>query len=456
MARGSGGGGGGQPTVDDFTMIAALIGGAIIAAFIAWLAFHTEISMAYTYVRRVQLWWVEMIGALGIPGAAAITQWFEKGCAASGLLERCTRDFSSMSWREVSNLAFYVNVLLLPFVLLFAFRIFTRIQSLHPATRFTKTFNVDTFVRAKKPIQRHLRMFDALDLIETPLDHPVLGMSQTSRQFVFHHRLILDNGEPGDGWIDEADGSCTPVIDRAKTERVLREQLGSVWTGVANLTPAETLLLAIAIPRVAATDGALDDSAFKKFMAESSDMTNWCWDQFKPPKADEKEGEAQDPLSWLRPEIDLTYPREIIARHINCAPMQAVLSKHAYVRTVLAAVFLSARRLGVLPPADMRWMRFYDRTLWYVLQNFGRQGVYAEGSAAHSHYLYEIKAGEPLVEPQIDKAITALETAVTAFKYRPADREAYAKGARSVTESLRASLTEPGKWEELKNEGKKS
>src|SRR3990167_2857008 len=64
---------------------------------------------------------------------------------------------------------------------------------------------------------------------------------------------------------------------------------------------------------------------------------------------------------------------------------------------------------GPPPPADMRWMRFYDRTLWYVLQNFGRQGAYAEGGAVHVHYLYEIKSGEPLVEPQLDKAISALE-----------------------------------------------
>ena len=174
-------------------------------------------------------------------------------------------------------------------------------------------------------------------------------------------------------------------------------------------------------------------------------------DQFKPPKADgskkkdKKEagqGESEpDPLAWLKPDIDLTLPRETIARYINCKPMQAILSKHAYVRTVLFSMFISARSLGVLPPADMRWMRFYDRTLWYVLQNFGRQGAYAEGGAVHVHYLYEIKSGEPLVEPQLDKAISALEAALTAFKYRPADREAYRKGKTTIHEAVPEELT---------------
>ncbi len=122
--------------------------------------------------------------------------------------------------------------------------------------------------------------------------------------------------------------------------------------------------------------------------------------------------------------------------------MQAILGKHAYVRTILFAMFTAARSLGVLPPADMRWMRFFDRTLWYVLQNFGRQGAYVEGSAVHVHYLYEIKSNNPLIEPQLDKAITALEMALTAFRYRPSDRDAYRAGARSIAEALPPELTE--------------
>ena len=138
----SGSGSGGGRTVDDFTMIAALVVGTMIGAWIAWIVFHTEFSMAYTYVRRVELWWLDFIGSLGLPGAAAVARWFDKACAANGLLERCTRDFSTMSWREISNLSFYVNVMLLPFVLLFAFKIFARIQSSHPSLLFAKTFEL--------------------------------------------------------------------------------------------------------------------------------------------------------------------------------------------------------------------------------------------------------------------------------------------------------------------------
>lgn len=434
-----GGAGGGERTIDDGALIAVLIVGVMILIWIAWIAFHPQISMVYTYIRRFEFGWISLISSFGIPGFSPISNWLQQGCAARGFLEPCTRDFSTMSWREITNMAYYANVIFLPFVLLFAFKIFMRIQSLHPNLRFSKTFNVDSFVREKKAIYRHLRMFDELSLIEAPLDDPVLGMSQTSRQFVFHHRLIIETGEVGDGWISEADGSCTPVLDRKKTEDVLREQLGSVWTGVAHLTDSETLLLAIAIPRVAATNGELDDVEFKACLNESNQMIEWCWDQFKPPnrtkKQDGNEFEAKNQLDWLKPKIELSVPREIILRHIKSKPMQAILSKHAYVRTVIFAAFKAARSLGVLPPADMRWLRFYDRTLWYVLQNFGRQGVFAEGCAVNIHYLYEIKSGEALVEPQLDKAINALDEALTAFKYRSSDRDAYLNAGRAISEA---------------------
>lgn len=435
-------GSGGERTVDDFTLVASLIGGLFVAGWIVWFVARDKITMAYTYLRRLQFWWLDMLGSTGLPGASGVHEWFQKTCAASGLIERCTRDFRNARWSELSGSSMYVNLVLLAVIVGWAARMFVRINATHPNLLYTKVFNVGSFVRVKKRLYRHLRMFDAIDLVAAPLDDPLLGMSQTSRQFAFHHRLIADD------WIDEPDGSCTPTIVRAKAEKVFRAQLGKLWTGPGSLSPSETLLLAIAIPRVAATDPALSDDEFKKCVKESDQMIDWCWDQFKPtkPEVKSKDGDgkaASNPLAWLQPEnIDLKHPRAVIDRYVNTAPMQLILSRHAYVRTILYAMFVSARSLGVLPPADMRWLRFYDRSLWYVLQNFGRQGVYAEGAAPAVHYLYEVKSREPLAEPQVDKAINALEIAVNAFKYKPSDRDKYRKGVASIKEAIPEELLE--------------
>lgn len=414
-----GGSGGGERSVDDMTFAAILIGGLAIGAFILWLVARAKITMAYVYIRRLQLGWLDAIGSLGIPGADSVHQWFQKTCAASGLLERCTRDFGSARWSEIANSSLYINLFLMVFIVGAGAWMFLRLQSTHPNVVYGKKLDVAKFVRSKKAMYSHLRMFDALDLIAAPLTDDKLGMSQTSRQFAFHHRLIA-------GWIDEADGSCTPTLDRIKAEEVFKAQLGSVWTGSANLSAAEVMLMAIAIPRVAATNGALDDDQFKACLKETDRMIEWCWAQFPP-----SEGQG-----WLKPEIDLTVPRAVIAKYIDAPPMVALMRKHAYVQTILYGMFAAARRLGVLPPADMRWLRFFDRPLWYVLQNMGRQAVFAEGAAAHCHYLYELKSKEGLVEAQLDKAINGLETALTAFKYEAADRDNYLKGSTAIQETL--------------------
>ena len=73
----------------------------------------------------------------------------------------------------------------------------------------------------------------------------------------------------------------------------------------------------------------------------------------------------------------------------------------------------------------MRWMRFYDREMWYVLQNIGRQSVLSEGGAALAHFLYEAKSQTAIAEPQLDKAVNGLEMAMMNFKYMPSDQIKY-------------------------------
>lgn len=82
----------------------------------------------------------------------------------------------------------------------------------------------------------------------------------------------------------------------------------------------------------------------------------------------------------------------------------------------------------------MRWLRFFDRDLWYLRASIGRQVTFAEGgTAVYSHYLYEAKAGHPIVEPQLDKALDGLEAAIHKYKYTEVEKAAYEKIASPVS-----------------------
>ena len=393
-----------------------------LSGWMAWYALHTEISMGYTYVRYAQLWVFHALGSVvQMPGLSSLHEWVQRECQPRSLFGACTRDFSTMTWSDISESSFVMNLVLVGLLVVACIRMFLRVNALHPKLRFTKNHSLRSFVQESKPLYPHLRLFAELDLISQPLDHPVFGMSLTSRQFTVAYGLVA-------GWKEEADGSFTPSINREKAASVYRDQLGKHWTKSTELSSAETMLIAIAIPRVAATNSSLDDVAFKCAMNESRDLIDWCWAQFIPPKKG-KGGQINE--AWLRPQIDLTRPRQIIAKYIGHAAVQKVVERHAFSRTVIFGLIMEASRMGVFPPADMRWLRFYDRGLWYFLQTIGRQAAFAEAAGVLSHYLYEARAGVALAEPQVDKAVTGLEIALANFKFLAADKDRYEASQKS-------------------------
>ncbi|GAI44409.1 unnamed protein product, partial [marine sediment metagenome] len=251
-----------------------------------------KISAAYTYIRYVELWLPSVLGDFAdIPGISSINEWVGRMCAPDGIVGACQRDFSNVAWGEITSSSLFMNGFLLVLMVVLSVRMFLRINKTHPKLRFTRTHNIKSYVQENKAQYPHLRMFAELDLIAQPLDHPVFGMSQTSRQFAYEHLLIS-------GWQAQSDRSWAPTLDREKATEVMRRQLGQHWTRVGNLSAAETLLVAIALPRVVATDTSLDDEAFKAAMADSDYMVAWCWDQFKAPSAKGGKGAgAADPYA---------------------------------------------------------------------------------------------------------------------------------------------------------------
>lgn len=416
----------GERTFDwsDPPVIVGILATVMLVTWMAWFFGHTQIAMVYVYVRYVELWPLWAIGRVtGWPGFASVNAWMQRECRPDGVFSLCHRNFATVPYSDLADSSLIINGALFAVLIWQVTKAIRYLLKMHPGNRFTRKHTIQSFVEENKSLYPHLRMFSALDLISEPLDHPVFGMSQTSRQFAFENGLIA-------GWQAEADGTFTPTLDREKTTLLMRRQLGKLWTRSTDLSIPEAIILAIALPRVAATDATMDDKQYKGAMGDSDAMIKWAWSQFVPPAAGPKKGKKKgqtpdDPYAWLRPDIDPAEPRRIIKKWIGHPANAAIIQKHAYVQTVLFRLMLETQRLGVLPPAEMRWMRFYNRPLWYVLENYGRSTGFAEGVAVMGHYLYEIKQGEAIVDPQLDKVVNGIEAAMTAFRYDKKDVERY-------------------------------
>jgi intracellular multiplication protein IcmP len=414
----------------DPLIIGLILGALYIGGWALWHFEHANVARLYAYGRYIEFYLVHAIGGVApIPGIGRVHAWIEELCTPDGWHGPCTRDFSELTWEEIRDSSTSVNMALLIWILAYAAYLFKRVNANHPKLKHARPHTIMSFVaelknatsaRDGKLLYPHLRMFSALNLIEEPLDDPVFGMSLTSKQFAFKYRLIL-------GWRAQDGGFWAPTLDRVRAAEVFREQLGRHWSSSANLSPGETLMAAVTMPRVAATDATLDEKAFKAAMDASDDMVRYCWQQFEPPAAKHRRSKsaATNSYDWLKPQINLSAPRAVIQRYIGHPAVQELIRRHAFARTVLFALFQHGRRLGVLPPADVRWLRFYDRPLWYAVQNFGRESGFGEGAAFLSHYLYEARARTAIVEPQLDKAVSGLETALLRFKFTAVEKNAY-------------------------------
>jgi intracellular multiplication protein IcmP len=108
-------------------------------------------------------------------------------------------------------------------------------------------------------------------------------------------------------------------------------------------------------------------------------------------------------------------------------PALEIANRHAYAHTALMELLDTARlRAGVLAPGQFAWLKLVDRPLWYALHSLGFEtegfGRYpnpnprVEAVGARDHWAVERLAGEPVIEPSMDRAIEALRKVAIATR----------------------------------------
>ena len=243
-------------------------------------------------------------------------------------------------------------------------------------------------------------------------------MSLSAKQFAYRYQLVKDWGR------DENGIDYIPYLDRAKTEVVFSKQLGAAFSGWNNTTSAQKMVLSIIMPLCAATKPGMGTDDFEAAINESRKMIKISWSQFKFGECGLSEDEIKaipeeqlDDLWLTKPEIDLALFEEVVSKYSNSEEIKRILYTHAYTTTIIYEMLIQARRLGVLQPAEVRWLRFFDRPFWYFINSVGRRAPFPEAAGIHSHFLAEKAAGESYVQPMVTPAVNALSEQIQKYKY---------------------------------------
>jgi intracellular multiplication protein IcmP len=425
----------------------------ILMFAVFWFVFHSYLSELYIYMRYVELVIPAAIGSIiHLPVFNEAREWVNYYCQPQGwgVFGICTRDFSTVEMKDIIKSTMIINFIFIAPTIYIAIKSYIKIDKKHPKRLFRKEHNIHSFMMEKQHEYKHLKMFVNIDMISKDLDDPLFGMPLSSREFVRINNLI-------EGWQKNQDGKTfTPTLDIKKTRDVFIEQMGKLWTGnnFMELSVSEILMMAITVPLVAATDSSLSDEEFKIIKKDSSKIINFCWDQFIPPPHKKGKEESYEPpphkkgkeesyeppphkkgkeesyeppphkkgkeesYEWLKPDIDITESRKIIIKYYKKSEqVRNIFKKHAYVSTIIYGLFYEARRLGVLQAAEVRWLRFFDRRMFIIIENIGRPSAFPEGCAVHGHFLFETKMGTAYSEPLIVKAIEGLQNSIQSYKY---------------------------------------
>lgn len=186
-------------------------------------------------------------------------------------------------------------------------------------------------------------------------------------------------------------------IDEKVALNCFKRQLVGRWKGVKGLKPHQQILLAAF---------CLKASRKRRECDELLARIAQCW-SFK------------GGLDLKRDRKLLSEAQKVLRNKKLAANVLTKCNRHAFVTTAMLRALQTAREEGgVLAPAEFVWLRAYDRTLWYPLNNLGRQSFHMESIGAMSHFRAEKMTQRPIPVPKISDALDTITSYMSSAQAR--------------------------------------
>lgn len=236
----------------------------------------------------------------------------------------------------------------------------------HPVVRATRVHTIQSLLEVQS------RSFSAVaPILRRDLSNdlaPEWASSMHPEEWVARHGLIVNQR-----------------LDLARTRDLLVGQLGKPVNSLAQLSDIEKALFAIFGLRV-----FFKDQDGSKALVDALNYS------------------AINTAS--RP--NLTLAREAFGRCAQAKAARDWLLKHPYPRTLLMALLIESRQMGVLPSSNFIWLKPLDRALWYPLNTAGRKVPFMEAAGVFNQMQAEEVAWDNnsvLTAPHVEDAVKALQ-----------------------------------------------
>ncbi len=214
------------------------------------------------------------------------------------------------------------------------------------------------------------------------------------------------------------------AVDEEATFAAFAKQLGPPWRGAVRLAPYKQVMLAAFCLKASRKRGEAD--------LMLGDLA-LCWNHKKGLELDKNL---------------LKRARAILTNRDLAGSTLAASNQHAFQTTALLRALAYAREEGgVLSPSQFVWLRGHDRTLWYPLNNLGRQAFHMEALGAMAHYKAEKLTMRPIPRPKVEEAVQSITDYMASPRARPIPQLDYSSGGKRA-------VKQPGKSGGIKQAGK--
>jgi intracellular multiplication protein IcmP len=213
-------------------------------------------------------------------------------------------------------------------------------------------------------------------------------------------------------WIARFATACDGDFDEAAARCALLRQLGPRWRGMEDASPQVRCLFA----------------AFALHLAQRRADTLRLLGDLSASLANSNQDKPAAPDALLALPVSVRALADTFLGNGELVTLAlAIANRHAYTHTALMELLNAARlRAGVLAPGQFAWLKLVDRPLWYALHSLGFEtegvGRYlhpnprVEAIGARDHWAVERLAGEPVIEPNMDRAVEALRKVAAATR----------------------------------------
>lgn len=242
-----------------------------------------------------------------------------------------------------------------------------------------------------------------------PAELPLFAEALGPEEWLAYHSIPAPDGE----------------LDRQATYMAFAQQLGPRWQGWEQLPAHKQILLAAFCLKAARKRKEADDLLGR--VAQ-------CWDFDKG-------------MVYSRDSSLIRDARTVLRNKDVAGPTLRKANQHAFQTTAMLRALATAREEGgVLAPATFVWLRAFDRTLWYPLNNLGRQAFHMEAFGAMAHYKSEKRTSRPIPRPKVEPAIESIVTYMKSDRARPIPQMDY-KGSkkRGIKQPKSAGIKQPKK-----------